>query len=1633
MFPWEDSPCCLFTEQGNATDPPLRVDTSTAKRTVVGPDGKDARGGAPLAVQTSPFTNPGAPGAADPIDVELPRGGCMNVVVYKVDTNELQVWADGRMLTADANGHFELPPVRLHSGVATPVAVSMVVEDGLRLPEHVVVRYIQEYQLNGNAIVQRDVADEQSIRPTQKEQFRGKAVILPFPSSYTQHPHIRIKDVLALRKKRARMQRVVVATVWSVLIIGLLHLLFYELVGTAMVGIAQTAFGELFSTINSDVPIPISGILFSPKEYSSLIRSAFTTMASLGLGMGLTGSVNTFFTFLSQAVSKVELDSATPVDPTISMFERAGTILQAGGDPSTKLVKYMIKPTYNMFTAFLKGSNPPTVHWVTFTVADLTEALTVLTDFGSNPKYTEASKLDNNKIQKRERVLAEYFLDISDSELQALGRDANIFIKPFSKAFQLLFFIIGKVLSKFTTLPHAKVGPPDMAGLEFNVLVESGTLRQHFEMEVHDTQTCTDPKTLVLIPNRQEALQVGFLEAELRDDTEKLSDALDAFINFNNDELANITGKGLFVRSERALLIYRIVCGIPYKWLSYWWNQSVRTPVSKSVEGTFQEDGSTLVRVSARKFRDAARAMKQDIVNGSLKTLIETVSRTRVQTTLIPTQNAGVPQTQTIRILPCVFETTFLIPPSVPPRFDSLVYFMTDNDVKSSQTGTAQSTPAEVKTTLSKSIITARMARQIFRRRKPIIEGWQRGERRIAAYQFREKPSDGSKLRELRRLATHHPFAFVIPAEVIGRQDPVTEGWNVKNMERIIRRQEPDSLWATMGVEDTPAAWAAARAVSDLTVDVSRSSIAHTMRLVASGEDIVKRRAELARQLLIQVKERDFLPYDDEAWFHCLPGGADAYRLLLHANLLQKQRDPGSTTRVYSYECREIMSLDAYYEQPPEMRAVIEFPTSLRAYLADAVDAFGKIATAPIARSNGLPSIASLETAAKDAQNDKLRLEFAGYAETRYEHVLVVVNLLDQHLAAANLSTSFTTPLLRLVLNRMNDTHPLLEDVPDNTPTVEAGPFPFERYPQIQDMDAFLKMLKQRSARFQIPFTDVSEGGPILPADDAAAVLTDRLSAQASLQFVVPIAAGDFWYHHPYAFPRSGAFLFDLVPVLLTLLEDSIYNLDATLPPVQAQLADTFPEVRETDEEKGVETIRLKNRVNGNGELVWVALSSFSDYESRSSSVGSILFNAERIVQSVLLILAHSGTSPVTHVAVIVPKGFDVSDEEFRKRTKYLDKLQHEEEAQKQTANQIIEDYLDAASSVVTALRDGTFYKVEKAKEEAQAQIEKERKEAEEKALEQYQLFQESTFASLEKQLEPDATAFEALAISENTSRLDIGVQHASFDDEEDLFEPSTPLDFLHPQLHDRTDAVLGFLLDAVVDASSSSGGGSGGSGGTTISTMTQNQIDAFFGVNGRSALVASVKDGIDDAKRTQVSAGSAAAWNWGDANSDDAEKEAIKKFAAGKGAEFIANCIKDNDKRYVDLYNTGLNAIKAEIVKANASLEQWKANAEKEAQAFNRVARRSFAFSVVLAQTLLKQVMRENAPMLRTRDGYATVNTPFSSTLSNPNDTNAFALADVLRSAFADARNSTTTSQTKMEWLLIGEVAALADALARS
>ena len=948
---------------------------------------------------------------------------------------------------------------------------------------------------------------------------------------------------------------------------------------------------------------------------------------------------------------------------------------------------------------------------------------------------------------------------------------------------------------------------------------------------------------------------------------------------------------------------------------------------------------------------------------------------------------------QDCRIVPTFLELRMNAPSVLNTRDGGLSYLSAESNA-AAPTGADAMSPAEVSSLLSKAMQNVRGARQAFRDSRDDILGWQQTSSRVAIVQFRKRPLD--HVRSLRRVGTYAPFALNVPRDVAARVDQ-NPFWNNRHVEEMVTRKDSDSLWSVLGLPDTPVSWAAAHVFSDLVTDVNLAKYPTSLRLMYSGTDIVRMRFKEARALLLEMARLDTSFHMDDAVFQCLPGGVDAHRMLSRLGILRARSfssNTGTGVRVLSYDCRELVTDADYMSKSPAFRKAVDAPPVLASRLVDCIDAFGKLSASKVALNNGIPSLAALGCSGLDAPGTRAAREFVEDAHRRHDSVDALIRRLFDPQG----------PQGQRLQQLVRDSQPFFD--PSNPPLYDVHVAHTAVPPY--DLDRLLTSLQQRNARMTIMTTDSVYTASIADAavhsdgslgDESVRSLTALMSRQTLTggrlealaiptmrrRLVVPIGAGDFWYHFPYAYPRSGAFLLDLVPIDLETFSKSLSIVLANLgDPDPSVMPVAVPEIHELVR-GNAETIDLDAKSMDGRTLIPTASIALSD-NPESEGTSKIIFNAERIAQAVLALMGEMRPPPPV-VRVVQPAGYNQSQAERRRRLAEIRRLQGAVEGRVAAGAVLMNSYLEAANTRVVQIRDGSQRAVDEARDAAANTRVARLKQFVRSTAEYVRNF----FAAVhDKVLRPDTRSQEQIDADNELKRefnfdpvlFGASLALAIADDELPHEEPGA-ID-LHD--HCETDAIAPQLLREV-DPDSVAAGDSGPSGSPSLTGETvafsRAAVVMFFEPKGRDKLRDRM---ILDATTPTDGAPSELApgeWTWdrprGDPDEalaaqgektflieDASEVEKNTRYAQGNATRMVNEKLDQLDRDLVSRYQQELKDAQDKLLGKIEEFVRFNEHALAKRDAYNRLADRRMVVSLALAHLLLFQVLgKESTPLL--------------------------------------------------------------------
>lgn len=1642
--PWEPGPRTLWHVPGMPNTP---LDRSASTNEFLSVD----EGGDPIRLKPPEDAPPGTS------IIDDDNGRCIHVVLHKNAAGAYETWIDGRQTNPTAVQNYaqdaesridpqvralyelgilipdglktkpsevndlpphQLPPPRMYNNntVASPVAFSCMVAEGVDPPQAVTVKVRQRFKAYGK-IIEDDVpstlpygstfgtddcVSSFDVTPVMAGDFTGQALVLPYPSAFVQSPHIYIRDVLPLRQMRARAQVKLISGMLMSIILFVIQQVFLfglsSLTGT-MTERLRAGFGATIGDIGLELWNAITS--FGPQDRS--VVATLAQYASIVVGFGLPTLLQEMLASFTSDAEAVFNDGNRAISPeaattaTLELLQRANVIdetqfqriqeerariseeqrredeLGISGVPASEIGFNAVAAAMNDDTArnallsravpklvesinrWMSQPPPPKVHRVRYSIRGLADSLALL---------GKASAGISKNVPKSERVLADYLSELSEYE-------AFNPIGFFARAAAKLKDIAGKIAEKVGAIPpYPRVGPALTTGLALDTLIKRGLVEFFIDVEIHDTNHCSEDGTSVEVvhqlfaPSPDEATRLGVLEAGFAEDVNMLKQNLSQFISLNSSS----PGSDLFDSFNLKSFQLTRILGVPFSIARYMVAVDVLNPQQA-------RDSRSFIEQTSDRFRLGAQRLQREVVDGALDRFEKSLLVARVAPF-----NPG--QEQYCRVFPSIMQPKLQTPSVRQPKTDKLRFVSSESTQQDSDVVQGSMDASEVGKGVHDAIRSVRRARVTFRTRSWCIDEWQRTSRRLCIVQFREPPLLPDRL-SLRVLATHTPFAFCLPLDVSVRAG-LHQTWEDKNVESLVARSD-DSMWTALGIADTPSSWSATKAFADLWIDVAQTEFPLSVRLMKSGVQLVQERASTASGLLLQVSRLAFRLFKDEVCFQTLPGGVDLRRVLDNLQLLQDRRALPNGMRVTSTLCREITDTKNYMAQSESLRAAIEYPPTSKRMLSETQKAFQSLATSDRACNGGVGIAGALAVTLTNTTypaSVQVREQLVMDSLRRRRDVQLVANAFLEQFAGQAVPLAVEADIATLLQQSIDSQPSTMEHV-----GAQLQPRPPQdiELPTPWNQDEMLKSLVERNARMIVTMPLTFNPAYMQPDDSALEWVTKQVmkvgisKADGSSTYLVPFAAGDYW-SKLYRFPKSGGFYFDLVPIRLSELRLAMTELQEmrTNPATELSFS-VMPSVAQ----RVYTHIQVTRSSTDAGQLTTIETEAAMSEDPQANGVGSLMWNAERIVQSVLVSMGHQIEAPA-FVNVALPIGYTASLESIAAYRRQIQNTTVARNAWTVTRRDSWRVIILQASDLVTAIRNGAF-----AEEARQA--------AEEDAEREAEILGDVTFSAI--------AGFDASVNDrgQDVSKVTLLQGNVDAEDGDVLFDPSL-------------EVLIGVGADQPLDELLP---------GQVPSSTPDDPSAAFFYAGTLDALKQQMQQAATEDRTTP------GAWTY----QDDAHRDWANAFYEGTSgvtnAQFKINEFIERIQLIVLApWKQRWDELTTRLESDEAELSTFETEATARANEFNTLARRRFVTSLALAQTLLRMLLQTNAPRL-------CIDPNSQPALMQSTEFDAFrgvqrALAALEIAEKGSAGQSGGGVVEPVKWLLLGEIAAFCDVVCK-
>jgi len=1200
----------------------------------------------------------------------------INITVQKYG-GSYTLWIDGRVSNKDSSGIHKLPAYNAYyrqidvdgtkeRGVLTPINFSVLLEDGERPPDRVVLKTYQVRRKSG-ALMHREMIGETDLKTTSANGIVGDSVVMPYPCAYTQKPYVTIRDVGASRIARLRETG---GQAYHMVTLGLSFVLKYAIgvvTGDGSVSAFNLALRNLGKPTGGTSRATwiqwVSALLSYGIPSLTLLGFTVSTFTDWWVGFGMIASVQSLSVFLTNAFKITGLAGEDGTLPgLLSLFPVGGaSALKMKG-----LTKILPLAVLWMAKNVLTARPMPEVRRVRYTPMDLVESIRAISS-------SDASRV--SAFDYKEKVLLEWMLEPSVADE---GR--------MRKAMRAAQDYLGKALLKSSNV-FPRSGGCLLDGYELSKLAED-TIDIEYELVVMDQSLCDPRPTIMTIRGDSGSmLNGGLLSSGIIEDNEILKAVVEEAID-------------IMSRPDNTWRVFHAVIGLPIRALPPNVLNAMRDNANAEAIVSFREKilkGLNRINIEIREaalqpFVEEARSRDRMAVLNHLRFETNNLIRLLPQRLIPDARHVATPQKSDISNI----------------RYDTVAA----DDVPGQHTTAESSTPAMAeKENKFVSDAAKRAHKAASECLKEFVDLWRMGTGRPIIWQlFRIELEDDQEFTPavVRRLSnairgeplayrmvrvdtSYIPFAFNYPSDIalMSSEYDTTIGPTERTVFAMVdRKDKPNS-------NSESCAWnTAMMALSEVVCDahVSRAYQTGSMGVMVGIESIVSANVRDGVMLFDAMfpgsnpKDCWFLRESDPI-FYSLPGGRLLKSIMMHLISMEgvlyafdqyTGRMDSTRPIPLSYGCRELASSERYMHSAPGVVLVHGAPISLFALLKRTINQLKALSTSLFKTTLASPVSSAVADISYEPNVEKVVLRLQGSVKTVFVFGTAAFND-DANSIHVLLSKTASDPLLvRIGWDEVQRFDMIAESRAPNTNRNRRVE------PADTDRGELLKFLKTRNASHCIGIESFYNGSrDILPFadgmsyDELLAQITDYETPRSRLLY--PFACGS--WTPPMKLLDAQPLNFDTVPIFCDLLSTSFKSVmgDTDIEGTLGTIADRFagydyeewnvsdklqsPFVVEVDRQSMVAWISMSNPITLQSELEDVdfgdAKPSSNLYDafatSRSTRIhsslkregaNSMLWNAERIVQSVYSLMGFSDDEERRTIFVRKPRAWRPSEKE---------------------------------------------------------------------------------------------------------------------------------------------------------------------------------------------------------------------------------------------------------------------------------------------------------------------------------------------------------------------------------------------------
>ena len=1081
------------------------------------------------------------PLAADPtpfLESDVNAKG-INVTLQKYG-GSYSLWIDGRTSQQDTSGIHRLPSYDAYyrqinidgekeQGVLTPVNFSVLIEDGERPPERVLLRTYQIRRKAG-ALMHKEIIGEAEIKVTNANSIIGSCVVMPYPCSYTQKPYAIIRDVGAskvaqLKQAGGQGYHLIAVAMSFVLKFAIGYVTGDGAVNTLRRGLSD--LGASGSGSRATWLTWISTVLSYGVPSLGLLGLTASTFTYWWVGLGMITAVHSLTAFFSTAFDMTSDSSDFTVTSILSLLPEGGVnVLRRRG-----LMQVLPVAVLWMGKNLLTSSPQPEMKKVRYTPMDLVESIRAIYTSDANSVST---------FDYKERVLLTWMMEPS-LEQEGEARKKMRGVADYA----------GKAILKSSNV-FPRSGTCFLDGYRIDTLKQD-TIEIEYELVVIDQSLCNaTPDVMKIRGDPACMLNGGFLSAGLVEDDELLRKTITEAID-------------VMSKPENTWRVFHSVVGLPMR----------RVPAG--VYNVLKKNYNAEVIASFREtVLSGLHKIDKDIRQNALSVLL-TEAKSRNGMHVLTHRGSG--ENNVVRLLP---QRLFPDPNHVPtPQKSDLSNIRYDtaaaNDVVGLDFTSDSSTPAIAEKENKFVSDSARRAHKAASAcLKEFVQLWRMGTSRPAIWQLYRKRLDNAAVfdeKMLKQLArslrgtsltdrivqvetSYVPFAFTYPSDIsvlsttydttLGRVEEDTLGM-------VDRGPGPDAKAVSCAFNT------AVMAFSEIVCEayVARAQQSGSMAVMVGIESIVMSNIRDGMKLISTLfpnsnpKDCWFLQDIDPA-FYALPGGRLLKCMTMHMFSMESVlpafiRRPGvedETPMPLSVVCRELSSASRYVRSSSEVVFAYGAPTSLFSLIKLTTDQMKKLSTSIFKTTLAAPVSSAVTDISVPRNVERAVLRIHGSVKTMYTFGAAAFTGNTNQLQLLLAVTASDPLLFRIGIDEVGRLATMATDVDPETnrskPPDTAN----------IDMESLFRFLKTRNAQHCIGIASFYDGEiDVLPdgmpyGDLLRAVTFDATNIS---RFVFPFASG-FWTP-PVQAMKGQTLNFDTTPVFCGLLSSafkSVTSADGT-------------------------------------------------------------------------------------------------------------------------------------------------------------------------------------------------------------------------------------------------------------------------------------------------------------------------------------------------------------------------------------------------------------------------------------------------------------------------------------------------------